>query len=72
MPEIFEPVTAAVQAKAPVELVRVHPVLAEPPPKRMFPVEVLFKFKAPEDPASRVSVLVVAEERVTAPAPVYD
>jgi len=43
------PVNPAVHANAPVALVRVQPVEAEPPPKRMLPVEVLFKFKIPED-----------------------
>jgi hypothetical protein len=57
VPEIFEPVIAAVQAKAPVAFVMVHPVDPTPPPIKISPVEVLFKFKAPEEPPLRLKAL---------------
>lgn len=66
VPERFDPVIPAVQARAPVELVTVQPVEPTPPPIRMLPVEVLFKFKAPVAPPSRFMALAPVD--VTEPA----
>lgn len=52
------------QAKAPVELVIVQPVEAEPPPIKMSPEELLFKFNTPLVPASMDKLLELVEPRV--------
>jgi hypothetical protein len=70
VPERLEPVIPAVQAKAPVAFVTVHPVDPTPPPIRIFPVEVPFKFNAPDDPPSRLKALAPVEVTVPAAAKV--
>jgi hypothetical protein len=61
-PERLEPAMPAVQAKAPVEFVIVHPVDPDPPPIKMLPVELLLIFNTPVDPPSRDSALAPVEE----------
>lgn len=62
VPEILEPVTVLVQAKAPVELVKVQPVDPDPPPKRILPVPVLLRFRAPAPLASILRASSVPDE----------
>ena len=68
VPERFDPVIPALQAKAPVEFVIVHPVEADPPPIRISPVEVPFRFSAPDAPPSIFIALAPVEVTVPAPA----
>ena len=71
-PEMLLAVMAAVQAKAPVELVRVQPVEAEPPPKTKLPVEVLPMLMTPAPLASRERAISVSSpvEASVSPLPV--
>ena len=45
-----------------------HPVEADPPPMRISPVEIPFKFNAPEAPPSTFIALAPVEVTVPAPA----
>ncbi len=58
---IPEPDIVPAQTKLPFELVTVHPVEPPPPPMRISPVPVLFRFKAP--------VPLASMERATAASP---
>ena len=74
VPDRLEPVIAPAQAKAPVELVRVQPVEAEPPPKTKLPVEVLPMLMTPAPLASRLSATSVSSpvEAIVNPLPVAE
>ena len=50
--EMVAPLMVPAQAKAPVELVMVQPVEADPPPMRISPVAVLLRLRAPVPLAS--------------------
>ena len=68
-PEMVAPLMVLVQAKAPVELVTVHPVEPDPPPIRISPVEVLPMFTAPEPLPSRLRAVLAPPAAIDA-APV--
>ena len=68
-PEMVAPLMVLVHAKAPVELVTVHPVEPDPPPMLMSPVEVPPMLTAPLPlPSKLMAVLVPPEATDAAPA----
>ncbi len=69
VPERFENVPVPVQAKFPFEFVTVQPVELEPPPSKIFPVEVAPILTVPVLFASIVKFSSVPEEIVERASP---